>query len=305
MTLIAEKNEYTVLIERDEAPMNPCVEYDLLGTMACVHSRYDLGTEQFSSFNDLFLSLLENVKGVESVQALWYDMEDRIFGNHLPTNETQRQFQKEMIERLSQDYVLMPLYLYDHSGLSISTESFHDPWDSGQVGFIYISNEDALQKFTLRQSERPMMNDEFREKMKDLLQNEVTLYNHYLQGDSYGYTLFKNGEETNSCWGFLGDLDSMIDEIEYELPEEFKNLKDLLHEDNTPLVTSVMKASPETKASIFKMLTQSENPLIASVKNASPKAQESIFKILAQNKELVAQMKQKESPLSTRSGDSR
>ena len=42
--------------------------------------------------------------------------------------------------------------LYDHSGLAMSTESFsgrapHAEWDSGQVGWIYVSKEDALKEF--------------------------------------------------------------------------------------------------------------------------------------------------------------
>lgn len=280
MSMIAEKNDYIVVIERDEEPMNPCVDYDLLGNMACVHSRYNLGTEQFSSPDELFLSLLEKVKGVEGAETFWCEMEDRIFGDAPATNETLRQFQSEMVDFLSQEYVLMPLYLYDHSGLSISTESFHDPWDSGQVGFVYLSNENAIKdRVPISELDQAIMTDELREQTKDTLRSEVELYNHYLQGDSYGYQLFQNGEEIDSCWGFLGDFDSMITEIALDLPEEFKNLKEMLHEDNNPLLTSVINAPPETK--------------------------ESIFKVLAQNKELVEHAKQKESPLPTRSGDVR
>lgn len=35
----------------------------------------------------------------------------------------------------------------DHSGLAMQTTSFNDPWDSGQVGWIYVSKEDALKEF--------------------------------------------------------------------------------------------------------------------------------------------------------------
>ena len=43
-------------------------------------------------------------------------------------------------------------YLYDHSGLAMSTESFsgsapHAECDSGQVGWIYVSKEYALKEF--------------------------------------------------------------------------------------------------------------------------------------------------------------
>jgi hypothetical protein len=39
------------------------------------------------------------------------------------------------------DVVLLPLYLYDHSGLTMSTTPFSCPWDSGQVGFIYAEKD--------------------------------------------------------------------------------------------------------------------------------------------------------------------
>ena len=37
--------------------------------------------------------------------------------------------------------VVLPLYLYDHSGISMSTSGFADRWDSGQVGIIFMSPE--------------------------------------------------------------------------------------------------------------------------------------------------------------------
>ena len=47
---------------------------------------------------------------------------------------------------ISEKYLMLPLYLYDHSGLAMSTESFsgrapHAEWDSGQVGWIYVSKK--------------------------------------------------------------------------------------------------------------------------------------------------------------------
>lgn len=38
-------------------------------------------------------------------------------------------------------YIILPLYLYDHSGITMSTSVFSCPWDSGQVGWIYASKQ--------------------------------------------------------------------------------------------------------------------------------------------------------------------
>jgi len=39
-------------------------------------------------------------------------------------------------------YVILPLYLYDHGGITMSTNPFSCPWDDGgQVGWIYASKQ--------------------------------------------------------------------------------------------------------------------------------------------------------------------
>lgn len=49
--------------------------------------------------------------------------------------------------RATDKYVILPLYLYDHSGITISTEPFSCPWDSWQVGWIYAP-KDTFRKVT-------------------------------------------------------------------------------------------------------------------------------------------------------------
>ena len=46
---------------------------------------------------------------------------------------------EELHEFINADYILLPLYLYDHSGITMNTTGFSCSWDSGQVGFIYAS----------------------------------------------------------------------------------------------------------------------------------------------------------------------
>ena len=70
----------------------------------------------------------------------------------------------------------------DHSGLAMQTTSFNDPWDSGQVGWIYVSKEDALKEFGGEK-----MIGAIREKAEDLMRSEVAAYDSYLRGECYGF----------------------------------------------------------------------------------------------------------------------
>jgi len=100
--------------------------------------------------------------------------------------------------------VILPLYLYDHGGLTISTGAFSCPWDSGQVGYVYVSHEDIAKEYG-------KCNAFTIEKARKLLIAEVETYDAYLRGDIYGYVVKvkceKCGgfEETeDSCWGYYG-----------------------------------------------------------------------------------------------------
>ena len=112
---------------------------------------------------------------------------------------------------------MLPLYLYDHSGITMNTTGFSCPWDSGQVGWIYATGEDVVKEYG-------SITPETLEKTKDLLQGEVKYYDHYIRGDCYGFQLFKGEEEIDSCWGFIGDPSDLKEAIESYLPEDCKGI---------------------------------------------------------------------------------
>ena len=135
-----------------------------------------------------------------------------------------------MMKVISDKYITLPLYLMDHSGLAIQTTSFNDPWDSGQVGWIYVSKEDALKEFGGEK-----MTGAIRKKAEDLMRSEVAAsevaaYDSYLRGECYGFELYKSGELMDSCWGFMGDLADVCKDMAEYLPENCKNMVDHLEE---------------------------------------------------------------------------
>ena len=90
--------------------------------------------------------------------------------------------------------VILPLYLYDHSGITMNTTGFSCPWDSGQVGWIYADKE-------MIEREYGKITPEILEKVRQVLESEVKEYDYYLTGQCYGFQLFKEDVEVDSCWG--------------------------------------------------------------------------------------------------------
>lgn len=151
-------------IEQDEDPQNPRTEWDNIGKMVCFHKQYCLGDK-----TDLMSGDFNG----------WDELEEHLKQEHGL-------------------FVSLPLYLYDHSGITISTEPFSCPWDSGRVGLIYATEED-LKEFP---------GPDAKEKLLDCLRSEVKVYDQYLTGDVHGWVIEDDdGEEVDSCWGYYGEED--------------------------------------------------------------------------------------------------
>jgi len=111
----------------------------------------------------------------------------------------------------AEKWIVLPLYLLDHSMITIRTSSFNDPWDSGQIGYIYTTREQAREEFGVKH-----VTKKIEERVKDILRSEVETYDQYLRGDVYGFTLQDiNGRVIESCGGFYGDIENsgLLDEL--------------------------------------------------------------------------------------------
>ena len=114
---------------------------------------------------------------------------------------------QEFLNTVEPNDIVLPLYLYDHSGITMSTTGFSCPWDSGQVGYIHITAEKIREEYSVKRVSKKL-----KERVTNYLVGEVETYDQYLTGDVYGYTVEhkKSGEE-DSCWGFYG-IDFAIEE---------------------------------------------------------------------------------------------
>ena len=176
---------YLIEVIQENDPQSPR-EWDNLGKMICFHGRYDLGDKHDYRSNDY---------------SGWSE-------------------QRKDIEKKENVCVMLPLYLYDHSGITISTSSFDCRWDSGQVGFIFVSKY-KIKKEGIDET-----------KVEEYLKGEVKTYDQYLTGDVWGYKVYEietcslgheHKETIESCYGIYGhdecekEGQSMLEHMEKEV----------------------------------------------------------------------------------------
>ena len=166
-----EYKGYTIKIYRDEDSMNPRTDFDNMTKMACSHPRYNLGDKEISKEYDR--------KNYNSFNKMFQD-----------------------ICLKEKPALILPLYLYDHSGITISTTPFGCQWDSTTVGFVWITKEQAKQEFNIERIVKSAL-----EKISKAIKRDVEIYDNYLTGEVYGYQISKDGEEVESCFGYYGNYD--------------------------------------------------------------------------------------------------
>ena len=126
---------------------------------------------------------------------------------------------EELAADKDKDNITLPVYIYDHSGITINTTGFSCPWDSGQVGIIYVSKEKIRSEYGWKYITKGR-----RFKILEYLKNEVTTLDQWLTGDVWGFKLYENGEEINSCWSYYGSDPHTNGMFEHLTKEQRENL---------------------------------------------------------------------------------
>lgn len=153
-------------------------------------------------------------------------------------------------KELSKHFIWLPVYAYEHSGITVSTGHgypYNDGWDSGLFGIIAVSKERVRKEYGWKK-----ITEERRKRIEKYLDGEIEVLDMYFTGEVYGYVA--EDEEENhieSCWGFFGDggLEEAIREakgaIDYEL-EERKEAEEKAYK--AALVKHVAKRKAQIKS---------------------------------------------------------
>jgi hypothetical protein len=151
-------DDLSIKIQYDDSPTSPR-NWGILGKMICFHKRYDLGDKH--NFSD-YLEF------------------------------------EEFAAKNKSKLIILPLYLYDHSGLTMATTPFHCPWDSGQIGYIYAEkNQENLSE----------------EQIKEALINEIAIYDQYLRGEVLFFEVLKDNKTIHAVFGYYQKEDCINEAI--------------------------------------------------------------------------------------------
>lgn len=191
--------DYTVEIFPDFNPLDPMVDFDFLSTFFCFHKRYNLGHE--------------------------HDYDSDMFDGW--------DYFADAIERDHEVWEIKPLYLYDHSGITISNGSFASYWDSSQIGWQVVT-EASVEKMGTPE-----------ERISKVMKGELKTYDAYLRGDVYGFSIEENGEQIDSCMGYY-DLVFMKSEIESII----KNRSEIKRKENQEKLKSLIRHSVPLEARV-------------------------------------------------------
>lgn len=101
-----------------------------------------------------------------------------------------------------QKYIAQSIYMLDHSGQTVSTTSFNDPWDSGWFGMVAVSIDKVKKEYGWK-----VLTSKRRRQIENYLADEVATYDNYLRGEVYGFEITpeNNNNVLDSCWGYYGD----------------------------------------------------------------------------------------------------
>jgi len=223
---------YKLKIQQDDTYGDGPRDWDNLGHMVCWHRRYNLGDEQRrDDVNDWLRNLAEDLDPTLADRLAyweegngWTQLYNKASEPMAAVAAADRKVQALVLAVIDKHTVMLPLYLYDHGGLSMSTGGFSCPWDSGQVGYIYATRKDVLNEFGGKK-----LTKELRVKAERILRGEVKTYSQWLEGDVYGYVIYeidepcdcdpepwnssctctRHAEVVDSCWGYYGSDEAL------------------------------------------------------------------------------------------------
>ena len=234
---------YRLKVSYDTDPINPRKDYDHLGTLFCWHRSYHLDDEsplKAADPQDTKLNLIAQIDSTfqDRLNATYDNSCSAIGvtgGDFWKAHDQVVDRQARLISaEFDKHYLSLPVYLFDHSGVSLGTSAYSCRWDSGQVGFICLPKKSVPNHFngTIECAQAAAL---------DCLEVEIGELSMYMGGSVYcldvesvDFVNVSEGEHAieeldweyeASCSGFIGgDVtnNGMLDHVEDRLTDNLK-----------------------------------------------------------------------------------
>jgi hypothetical protein len=107
----------------------------------------------------------------------------------------------------SGELIVRRIRAYEHGGIALTigeaVGQFADPWDSHNIGYIFVERLKVLQEWKRKRMSKKLMGI-----VQANLESEVRVFSQYLNGEVYGYQVWRtcpccgDGEILDSCYGY-------------------------------------------------------------------------------------------------------
>ena len=163
------KGNVRLVVDYDNEYVESPREWDCISKMVCFHKKKDFGDKHDFDYKDY-----DNMAGLKKAIIKKYD-----------------------------PIIIFPLYLCSHSADVISIKPFYNEFDSGQLGFVFITK--AQLKLTF--PEYIHMSNKRRKELEAVILTEVNMYNQYINGEIYRYDVYVDGNIVDTL-GEFHDLEN-------------------------------------------------------------------------------------------------
>ena len=149
----------------------------------------------------------------------------------------------DMLDELKADpnVVVKPIYMYEHTGITIRLTPFGDLWDSSICGYIFAYKNEVIREIGNATEEN------WKERAENAMDHEIKVYDQFIRGDVYGFCVYQRDiieckstisgniwtteewEQIDSCWGFYGhdfEENGLIEYALENLPDDIEIIEE-------------------------------------------------------------------------------
>lgn len=189
----------------DTMAENPRKDFDPFGTFVGNHRDYGIFDKEISDLDGLLCAVRDDIlsckESSKSVSKACAELL-RAVGDE----------SDKILKTVEKYAIVLPVFMYSHGGSTIQTTPFSCPWDSGQIGFIFISKIRAMKELA-----KTRCTERLKERIEAFLKSEIETLDDWIRGDVYGFQTVEDDTVIDSCYGFYGSnilLNGIMDNFE-------------------------------------------------------------------------------------------